>query len=855
VGAANQYVIGLVPQWNKLFTSYTAGGNVRAAVYDLGTDNPTLVEDRALYPAGLDGQPNPMTTLIEPGRKRFYTLAGGHVPAGEVTIKVAGVEDNHMAPEVWNVHATVPGFAPAGMTYSPEDDRLYLVGELSGVSAVTASTWTFGFKYFGSVAAVAALDPDDGSLLWARPVPDCRYPLYSLGMGSFIARSSPALSDPTLFFACSTGGGFGGGTNPGQPGVVAMRIKAAATQLDTPDFDVRYHPISGLYFNGATSGVAGFDPGSDRFFMQSISPRTPGAWVYDGRADSWVGAITAPSPHSNYMGIDNSTGHYYMGGSGGSAGYQDGDFLLVADGRAKRPQNGIVGAPEFSPGSFITVDPKTHRLIYADSDTRELRVVQDLTPVSPPQQPTDYDAQTDDVPETPETFIAFSGGGGGYGARVTAIGDIANVGVVPLVADGQQPTSRAAVFARSPNALLQPSASAAAAAAASIDTATEQGLRDNGAKDAWAWGTTTCLDGGEGVESPPETTSTGTAAVRCRLSQYETTAQAHHAAGQALDLAVADTSYQSRIKRTPDQGMATEATASAAGVRVTVPGAGSLEIAGVDVTATSGAHGQTGSAQATWSRTVRGVVVKDESGKVLYASPGCTTSLKHNGGKALEGEGSQEACDQIAEAVRKALQVHVRVFFPTPQVEATPRGAYAGVGQTDVDHAREVTVNDQGILVAGETATQRAAPAVEVVVYHDSTERSRTLVHLAGVETTSIFTVNTSADDPDCATGGCIAGGSASASGSVSDLGSQPVMGPSAVGDGSAIGALPLTRSGRVTGGGRPAVAAPSITGYLLARRSVGDAALAVAFLGLAAAAVSAVVRRRRLTALGRLGQ
>ena len=50
--------------------------------------------------------------------------------------------------------------------------------------------------------------------------------------------------------------------------------------------------------------------------------------------------------------------------------------------------------------------------------------------------------------------------------------------------------------------------------------------------------------------------------------------------------------------------------------------------------------------------------------------------------------------------VRKLLQVRVRLFFPEPEVLATPKGAFAGVGQTDKDLLEQASVLAMPCVVA-----------------------------------------------------------------------------------------------------------------------------------------------------------
>jgi hypothetical protein len=849
-----QIMMALDPVGRRLYTTFRRGPNFMSATYDIDPDVPKFLSERVISNDSAFSDPSPYISLMEPTRKRLYLLSVGS--GGESQLLVTGAEGNAMASETWEMPTILPGFFAGGMTYSPADDRIYLVGEMSQSMYVTTSTVTFGNKVAGGVATVVALDPDDGALLWARPVPECRFPLYTLFTGSMIARSGPNLPDPTLFVPCSPGSTLLGTNLPYQPGVAALSIAPDATMVQAQTFDVQFYPISGNFFDGAATGIAGYDYGSDRLFLQSLSSRTPGAWVFDAHDRAWVGAITSPSPMDYWLGINQRTGHYYMGGRSGGTNLAI-NFLLVADGRAARPQNGVVADGTYSPTRSIFTDPQTDRLFLMIGSATPIVVLRDRTESVRPLSPLDYDAQTDDIADTPESFVSFTGDAGGFGARMTTVGDTASVnGTIGGGGAGRPAApqaSRAVTFARGPSTNLQPAGAAAAAEAATLDTTTEQALRENSQAPPWPYGTETCLDGGGGVENAPEQTSASYASVTCDLEHLEAASEARYTAAADGPLTVGDTSYASRTKRTVKDGMTTETTSSSSGIRIDVPEAGSIEIGNVTAKAVTVAHGQKGTASATWTRTVDSVTAKDATGKVVFHGSGCTTTLKHDGTK-LERSGSQESCDQLAEAVRKALQVNVRLLFPTPSVVATPKGALASVGQSDVDLARETTVNEQGKLFAGDSTTRRTVPAVQLDIYHDSIERSRHVVQLAGVEATSIFTVNRSLDDVDCLTGGCIAGGDDTL------LSTAPVgadLGDSEAAAATDAPASAVTSTEAATGRRSlrtpravPPAAVPRAVGLVLARRSLAQGALMASFLLLTAAAVAGLLRRRRLVDL-----
>ncbi|HVF75517.1 MAG TPA: hypothetical protein VM938_10750 [Acidimicrobiales bacterium] len=810
--------------------------------YDLRPRVPTFVAKRPLLNGTADA--SPLKSAVDlAGKRLFFTAPGDSIL--DSALYSVGIGPDAAPVKKWTMTEKLPGYFIGGITYSAEDNRIYAVGEMS--TTVLGQQWGYQRKPAGMVSTVAAFSPDDGSLLWAKPVPECNQPLWTMGLGALIARSSPKLGRNELLFTCAAGstGSSGNDNFPNQPGVVELAISPTATAADAALFDLQFHPVAGTYFDGGANGIASYDYGSDRLFVQSLSSTTPNAWVFDARLGTWVGSITSPDDTNYIYGLNQTTGHYYMGG-----GSEDKKFLLITDGRATPPQNGVVLGPDFAPSGLIVADPTSDRMFVpmGDLGRTKYRVLRDLTESVRPEAVADYDSLTDDIPEATDTYISFSGDAAGFGTRVSALGDTANVvGFVPRGRDALRPESRGVVLGRVPTVTVQPAGAAAAAQQAGLDTTSTEAAKRNAVP--WNYPSETCLDGGSTEPAEP-TGSADSAQVKCALKEYEGTAVARHAGAAGAGLAVGESVVNATVKRTVKDGMRTHSVARSSGIGIDVPGAGRLEIGSVEVTAATVAHGRRGTASAEWTRTLRGVVVKDAKGAVVLDSPGCTTKVRHDGHK-LERSGDSLACEQLAEAVRRALQTRVRLFFPDAAVHATPKGAFAGIGQSAADFAKEVTLNDQGKLFGGDTTTRRAVPAVQVDIYNDSAERSRTIVQFAGVENTSVFTVNRNPDEPPCHTGGCIPGGSdglpaetaSGPDGTSGGLDASSDLGTSAAGSGVAQGV-------RGDGlGGRPS-AGTELAGLIVTRRGLGEGLLMAAFIVLLGSAVGGVTRRRRLTSV-----
>jgi hypothetical protein len=202
--------------------------------------------------------------------------------------------------------------------------------------------------------------------------------------------------------------------------------------------------------------------------------------------------------------------------------------------------------------------------------------------------------------------------------------------------------------------------------------------------------------------------------------------------------------------------------------------------------------------------------------------------------------------------------------LPIPEGTTTPKGAFAGLGQSDADYDRERTVSDQGNIVEHDKPTMRVVPALQLELYNDGQERSRVIVQLAGTENSSIYSVNKSMDDPDCVAFGCIPGGD-STEGSPGEVTGDDTAGTVVDGLGGSLvddtvdpgddGPTPEAAFGGTAGGAglRPSGNGGGLGrafGFAFARRSLGDGALMTSFLLLAAGAAGSVGRRRRLLGL-----
>lgn len=715
-------IVQIDPAKDKLYLTYfndIDGQSTWLVEYDMRTPIPTMVRSGRVADPNEIPASTPYTTALDSKRNRLLFLRPNQ--AGENSILVVDTE-KFETETTWSLTQALPGFLPMGMTYSAADDRVYVVGEMS--QSIVLGNAGFGQKAVGPGTSIVALDADTGAFEWVTPLPECQQALYSFGLGALVARSAKR---PDLHVACVTGGSGSGDAFPGQSGLVRVTVDPGAEPRDALGFRREFFPISGSYFSGTFRGIAAFDPGTDRFFMQSLARTTPGAWVFDSRLSAWVGFVTAPDAFNYYTGLNTGTGKFFMGSpdEGDRKGY-----LVVADGRATPIPQGLQ-AP-ISVGGFITADPESNRffvpqLSKTESGYYDMVVYRDDTPAAERLRPPDYDALTSDIEETDETVTNFSGGTNGFGARAVLVGGYRgalNFAGQYITASNLRAGDRGVTGARVPSLDLRPIGASATAQALLEDSSTEADLEER----EWPWKPASCLDGsGEAIEGAGEGPS-GEAFVLCDLAKSSVTARAAFDGVSGNGFRVGRSTFSAESRRDAKLGVVTTTTATASGIELSPPGAGSVSIAEVVATAKTSAHGRPKTAKASWQRTLTGVVVRDAEGTVTQRVVECTTTAE------------DDQCSSLQKQMNDALGSRMRVDLFEPEVIRTPKGAFAGVQQSNSQFFNARTVYGQGASFTGEGGS-RAAPALQLTVFNDSVERSRLLVQLAAIQTNSIYTI------------------------------------------------------------------------------------------------------------------
>lgn len=742
--AGQSYILNVDRVNRRLYVGYNrndaSGFNSYVGEYDLRTDVPTLLREVKLgsfQDAG--GTSSPYKSALDPSRRRLFML---RTIVGHPGTEIRRIDTKNLkGEEPWDLNHQLPGFVASGMTYSKRDDRIYLVGMIEGAYRATrAGPETFGYNP-AEAGLVVALDAVTGDVQWIRSVPQCRRVLDSFATGALLGAS---VQRQALYFFC-TSGGVGGvvpsANYPGQPGLVRLTISSEAGMAQAARFPVEFFPVSGAHFRfPLASGIAGFDPGGDRVFVQSLAEKTPGGWVFDGKLSAWVGFVAAPDPSNEYLGVDPESGHYYM------AGGDEEPYLIVTDGRdTPVPQGTVHGVPV---DSFITTDPQTRRLFFRTAGG--IAVVKDHVKDSPPLQPTDYDSLTSNVAESANSTTSFSASVNGFGARAHLVGGATGLYSFlhePPEHERLRTSERAITTARVPSLDLRDvgaSATAHANVADPLTTPELEGnvnevrrsaqLEGNTEEFVWPWQPAVCLDGGGQPASMSAPPAQGASAdVTCDLGKQTATAHSSMDGLAAGAVKVEGAEMRTKALRLPDDGAITESVSRAYGVEISIPQVGSLSIAEVSASVRSAAHGRPGTANVVWERRLDGIVIRDAAGQVVNSLPAC---------KSTSGE---DNCDEIATAIRETLGTKVRVEFPTPDLIATPKGAFAGIQQTDSDFYQGRTVFNQGAAFDGESES-RAVPAMQLVVFNDSSEKSRLLMQLAAIQASSLYTIAPAAE-------------------------------------------------------------------------------------------------------------
>jgi hypothetical protein len=745
--------------------------------YDLSGATPKLLRDARFgspeeIPTVNDLSPN--TVTIDTKRNRLYLLTVSSQPVGcpddpfcgtpvpaPVKLFVFDLTTFQRLPTI-NVQLVVPAFGARGISYSEEDDRLYMIGEVQPGGALKLADLTGGFPRTFP-AAVAAIDAATAGLSWVKLVPECDVPLATLNNGVMIRRSR---FQPALYFACVRPFVY-----PGMSGVIRLWIDPKGTLAEAQNFPLEFFPISGSYADEVgILGLASFDAITDRFYMQSLASGAPGAWVFDGGVSAWVGFIVSPDTTNGYAGLNQRTGRFYMGGGGTDAltGY-----VVVADGRRTPVPQGVVVRQGFGLRDQLIVDGISGR-IFMQVETaksggeRDWLIFEDLTVDPDPETPTDYDSLTVDVAESAATISSFAGDIQGWGMRAVLVGGRGGLTsfctgsttinceatldqVVEAAPENEDVPSivlfkgtRAIHASRVGSLDVRNVGAAASAQALSLDPISDAEYREKVQKTAhdraaavanedtaeqvraaleWPHHPSTCLDAQGEKVSASESGQGGKSDVSCDLSSYDAKAAASFglfALGDSstpLRLEIGSSSFATHSYRDEKLGVVTETTAISEDVSLGGASIGSVSIGRVVAKAVTSAKGRPGTASAEWTRTLEHVIVRSTSGDVVFE---CSKA-------------SDCAVGQAIDAINDVLKTRIRVTAPEAHLVESPRGAFASVDESDKQYLDGLIANED---------ENRAIPGLEITVFNDGVQRSRLVLQLAALQSSSIYGIS-----------------------------------------------------------------------------------------------------------------
>lgn len=760
-------VIGIDHEHRRLYAAISpASQPPRIAEFDLAVgDIPALIRvSEPFLPTTTNTSPAAVTIDSKSRRAVFLTKP----TAGQGAQSLIFVDLKTLTNSAtWNLTEKAPGFVPRGVTYNPERDRFYLVGVFDADANVSLAYNILGTN--SPTAAVIALDGQTGSLVWVDPLSGCDTPLLSQQSGSVIGLSEQR---PVLYTFCSSGVTLYQPT--GQGGLVRLDLTDENQATGLADFPMQFFPVSGDYSgNASKSGATGFDPVRERFFAQSLSSRTHGAWVFDGLRSSWVGFIASPDDWNVFVGIDESTGKHYMaGGDVLDTATGTRAYINVTSGGATPVPQGQVFDPlllelpsgeekALAPWSDLVIDPLTNRVFLGarwDNPDKPpkfegeivipydygLVALRDNTQALSALTALDLDALTNDLGDA-EAHLEYSSNTSGFGAQYAAVGGwenvysratipfFTNVEAIPANPANLQYGTRGATVAKVDSIGIAPAGSSASAIPSQPDDSSQKDAAgqvqqvSSDEEETLKFSPATCLDGiGEkttAAEGGPEQPTY--AVVTCDLEKLETVAHTHFSDQTgAGGVGVSSASFDGRTYRDPKRGVVSETTAVAEGIVFGDVEVGGVVIDRVTTTATTSAKGLDGTSYARWERVVEGARTIDALGFVSEPRS-CRTVIESGKDPVHEGD-----CAGIERQANEAVKNRFRVRFPLPELIASPGGAFASVQETETDYLNGLATNDDVL---------RAIAGLEVTVFNDGPEKGRLIVQMAAIRSDSTF--------------------------------------------------------------------------------------------------------------------
>ncbi|MDQ3756641.1 MAG: hypothetical protein M3394_02180 [Actinomycetota bacterium] len=464
-----------------------------------------------------------------------------------------------------------------------------------------------------------------------------------------------------------------------------------------------------------------FDSGSSRLVITgSSSSGGAAAYVFDAVTNSWVGGIAGGGNAFGQSGIDPVIGRFYTRSWDAATGFVVADLRAtpVSQGRNFPTDNGA--AADGSDGS-LAVDPITRRVFtrhHPPSGRAFYSVVQDRIPPYRPALDDDPDAATRDVDEMPgRTTSTFSALATGFGSRLRQIGGYGNVVVNTTNVDhrgypvGPGTRELRGAYLRS----LRLGNGEAMASAVSFDrdlANTQADLDKAGEPGAWPFEPASCID----LSNEGTTDERDDSTVRCDAGAAVASAASKSRQIDAQVVRMESGTVSATAHRSPDRGSVATITSTARGIDIA---GGRVRIGKVEVTAEVSAHGRPGTAKASYTRRLTGVVLDG----VQHCGDNCEA-------------------EDVARRVNAQFGGRIRIAFPEPDPTflATKGGYRGGIRIRTETHLENMLFNEQ-------PADRYDLPGLVATVFEDNTRPGRTIFEAAGVQLEVTYAISLVGDD------------------------------------------------------------------------------------------------------------
>jgi len=699
------------PSTHSLITLDT-GTPAYAAAYDNRTLRPRAGSGRLLDGAVTavltdQRQPGVWVGLAPAGYQPATAIEHLQVVAGRVTVTRKIDVSSQLS----------PGETVVGMAYDPVTKLLFALGVVYASPPAPIP---------GTVE-LSLIDPGSAKVLWHQNLTNCNLPMAPLaGTGHVPAQLSAAIgvvrSPHVVDVGCSAQSpdpGIGIAKLPVPLGVGVVTLNGSGTGTTYGAFSLDPYPADASSY---PSGV--WIPSVERMAFQFANTVDGSGWaIFDGKHSAFVGNIPLPQT-AVQVGLDPAHGRLYLLDAVPSAG------LVTSDAGVTPADQGHF-FPRFSADTLdedndlgnlpssgtIPVDPSTGNLFILYAQSHKFVVVHDDFPYYSPPPPPDVDGATAGIPEVAgETGANYSGSAQGYGSIVRQVGGEASLqfNAIPVKALGDKVRgTRELATSFLTEATLANSTSQASLISAIPDKGnTQNQLSNNPAKPVdWPYQPASCVDFGSGHrtgdgDGGSVTCDAAAAVVRGSVVGGQSSESIPKSQqGPAIPEVVSVGSSKLEFSSTAamGKGMTTDVKSTASGIAIL---GGILKIGEVTSEAKATANGEAGGATSSFTRSVSHVTVN--------GAPVCPAGC---------------SLDTLASIVNSELIGHVRIAFPTPDptVTGSPGGYQAIIRRDPYAQAEETSINGQASL-------RNELPGMQITIYEDNAEPSRTIVYLAGGE-------------------------------------------------------------------------------------------------------------------------